>query len=212
MYGLTEAFRSTYLDPDQLDQRPDSIGKAIPNVEIMVLDKHGKQVGPNEQGQLVHRGALITRGYWKNPEKTNQVFKPNPVLDPHNQHLETVVYSGDIVRQDTEGFIYYVGRTDHMIKTKGYRVSPTEVEELFKNMEGIADCVATGYESKEDINLRVFLLLNSQKLSPEKIMKQCRRLFAFYLVPDDYVILKNFPLTPNGKVDRAMIIQEHNND
>ncbi len=209
MYGLTEAFRSTFLDPDEIDKRPDSIGKAIPNVEIFVLNKDGKECKPHEEGELVHRGALISKGYWNNPEKTAEVFRPNPLLGKANAHLETVVFSGDIVKKDEEGFLYYVGRKDHMIKTKGYRVSPTEVEELISNMEGISECVATGFEKNDEILLRVFVHLTDSSLTPDDIIRFCKRNFPFYLVPDEVIVVDHFPLTPTGKIDREKVIQEY---
>ncbi len=212
MYGLTEAFRSTFLDPSEIDRRPDSIGKAIPNVEVLVVNADGGECMPGEEGELVHRGALITRGYWNNPGKTAEVFRPNPLLGPDNRHLETVVYSGDTVRKDGEGFIYYVGRRDAMIKTKGYRVSPTEVEELFAGVPGVAECIACGYEKNDEILLRVFVTLSGRDASPAGILAQCRKQFPFYLVPDDLVVMRQFPLTANGKVDRARVVREYPND
>jgi len=212
MYGLTEAFRSTYLDPSQIDNRPDSIGKAVPNVQIMVVNTKGKECGPHEEGELVHRGALISKGYWNNPEKTRQVFRSNPLLSKKNTHLETVVFSGDIVKKDEEGFLYFIGRKDNMIKTKGYRVSPSEVEELINNFEGVAECIVTGYEKNETINLRAIIQLNDPEWTPEKVLMKCKQEFPFYLVPDDIVVRHNFPLTSNGKIDRTKIIQEYNNE
>lgn len=212
MYGLTEAFRSTYLEPSQLDKRPESIGKAVPNVQIMVLNKEGKECGPDEEGELVHRGALISKGYWNNQEKTAQVFRSNPLLFKKNAHLETVVFSGDIVKKDEDGFLYYVGRKDNMIKTKGYRVSPAEVEELLNNFAGVAECIVSGYEENDTINLRAFVQLNDSTWSSEKVLMMCKRKFPFYLIPDDIVIINNLPLTSNGKIDRNKIIKEYNND
>lgn len=211
MYGLTEAFRSTYLDPAQIDNHPESIGKAIPNVQIMVINKEGKECGPGEEGELVHRGALISKGYWNNPEKTQQVFKPNPLLSANNAHLETVVFSGDIVKRDGEGYIYFIGRKDNMIKTKGYRVSPSEVEELIYNFEGVAECVVTGYEEDDTIKLRAIIQLNDSELTSKTIHTKCKQEFPFYLVPDDIVVRDNFPLTSNGKIDRTKVIREHSN-
>jgi acyl-CoA synthetase (AMP-forming)/AMP-acid ligase II len=208
MYGLTEAFRSTFLDPREIDRRPGSIGKAVPNVEILVLDKDGRACGPDQEGELVHRGALISKGYWNSPEKTAEVFRPNPLLGEENAHLETVVFSGDIVKKDEEGFLYYVGRKDEMIKTKGYRVSPTEVEELISHLEGVHDCIATGFEQEDEILLRVFVTLNKETASRDAVMTACKQQFPFYLVPDDIVVRDGFPLTANGKIDRNRVIEE----
>ena len=209
MYGLTEAFRSTFLDPAEIDRRPDSIGKAIPNTDVFVVRPDGSECVPDEEGELVHRGALITKGYWNNPEKTAEVFRPNPLLGSGNRHLETVVFSGDIVRKDGEGFLYYVGRRDAMIKTKGYRVSPTEVEELFAGVEGVAECVASGYEKDDEILLRVFVTLSRPGATPAGILAQCKKQFPFYLVPDDLVVMPQFPLTANSKIDRTRVVREY---
>jgi len=130
MYGLTESFRSTYLPPDQLNIRPQSMGKAIPNVQILVINEDGEECAPNEPGELVHRGALVSLGYWNDPEKTAERFKPCPALPPEIPNTELAVWSGDQVMKDTEGYLYFIGRKDEMIKTSGYRVSPTEVEEI----------------------------------------------------------------------------------
>ncbi len=130
MYGLTEAFRSTYLPPEQVDLRPDSIGKAIPNAEILVLREDGSECAPDEPGELVHRGALVGQGYWNDADKTAERYKLLPGRPGGLMLPEYAVFSGDTVRRDAEGFLYFIGRRDEMIKTSGYRVSPTEVEEI----------------------------------------------------------------------------------
>ena len=134
MYGLTEAFRSTYLPPGEVDRRPDSIGKAIPNAEILVLRDDGSPCAPNEPGELVHRGALVGMGYWNDHEKTAERYKPLPSGTPGREAglvlPELAVFSGDTVRQDEDGFLYFIGRRDEMMKRSGYRVSPTEGEEV----------------------------------------------------------------------------------
>src|SRR5512135_1777653 len=150
MYGLTEAFRSTYLPPEQVDRRPDSIGKAIPNAEILVLREDGTPCAPNEPGELVHRGALVGMGYWNDPEKTAERYKPLPVHAPSREAglvlPEIAVFSGDTVRMDDEGFLYFIGRRDEMIKTSGYRISPTEIEEVVYATEQVGECAAFGVE------------------------------------------------------------------
>jgi acyl-CoA ligase (AMP-forming) (exosortase A-associated) len=134
MYGLTEAFRSTYLPPEDLDRRPTSMGRAIPNTEILVVNEHGQPCKPGEVGELVHRGPTVSLGYWGQPELTNKVLRPHPFVTSELQDGEKVCYSGDLVKTDNEGFLYYVGRRDTMIKSSGYRISPTEVEEaLFQS-------------------------------------------------------------------------------
>src|SRR5215469_9106821 len=134
MYGLTEAFRSTYLPPEELDRRPTSMGKAIPDTEILVLNENGERCAPGEVGELVHRGPTVSMGYWGNQEATDRVLRPNPLLPPEVGDCERVCYSGDLVRTDEDGFLYFVGRRDTMIKSSGFRISPTEVDEvLFKS-------------------------------------------------------------------------------
>ena len=131
MYGLTEAFRSTYLDPAEVDRRPDSIGKAIPNAEILVVRADGTPCEPGEEGELVHRGALVAMGYWNDRERTAERFKPAPGRE-RGIHDARSSRSGRATscKRDEEGFLYFVGRKDEMIKTSGYRVSPTEIEEV----------------------------------------------------------------------------------
>ena len=144
MYGLTEAFRSTYLPPEEVDRRPDSIGKAIPGAEVLVLRPDGTPCAVDEPGELVHRGALVSLGYWNDPERTAERFRPVPPVASGRPQPELAVWSGDIVRRDAEGFLYFIGRRDEMIKTSGYRVSPTEVEEEAYATGLVGDAVAVG--------------------------------------------------------------------
>ena len=130
MYGLTEAFRSTYLPPEELDRRPTSMGKAIPDTEILVLNDKGEICKPGEPGELVHRGPTVSLGYWNRPEDTARALRPNPLLPPELGDCERVCYSGDLVKTDEDGFLYFIGRRDTMIKSSGFRISPTEVEEV----------------------------------------------------------------------------------
>ena len=145
MYGLTESFRSTYLDPAQVDLRPDSIGRAIPNAEVLVLRPDGTRCAPDEPGELVHRGSLVALGYWNDPERTAARFRPVPGYDePWRAVPEPAVWSGDTVVRDADGYLYFVGRADEMIKTSGYRVSPTEVEEAALGTGLVREAVALG--------------------------------------------------------------------
>ena len=144
MYGLTEAFRSTYLPPEEIDRRPDSIGRAIPNAEILVLREDGTRCAANEAGELVHRGALVGMGYWNDCEKTAERYRPLPNHDKGQVLPEIAVFSGDTVRADEDGFLYFIGRRDEMIKTSGYRVSPTEIEEVLYGTRLVAEVAAFG--------------------------------------------------------------------
>ena len=144
MYGLTEAFRSTYLPPDEVDRRPGSIGKAIPGAEVRVVRNDGSPCQPNEPGELVHRGVHVTLGYWNDPASTAERYRPAPGQPPGLPMPEMAVWSGDTVKMDEEGFLYFIGRRDEMIKTSGYRVSPTEVEEVAYATAWVAECAAFG--------------------------------------------------------------------
>jgi acyl-CoA ligase (AMP-forming) (exosortase A-associated) len=208
MYGLTEAFRSTYLDPGEVDRRPDSIGKAIPNVWVEVINKNGKICEAGEVGELIHGGACVTKGYWNNPEMTAKVFRPNPMLPKENQFLDRVVYSGDLVKKDREGFLYYVGRKDAMIKKEGYRVSPTEVEELLMGHQDVFEAVTCGMESQTAKNEIVALVTAKGEIDVKELYKFCRQKAPEYLVPDRILIMDQFAKTETGKIDRPRVIKE----
>ena len=158
MYGLTEAFRSTYLDPAEVDRRPDSIGKAIPDAEILVVRPDGSPCDPGEEGELVHRGPHVALGYWNDPVRTAERFRPVPGRDEPWRTPELAVWSGDTVVTDDEGFLYFVGRKDDMIKTSGYRVSPTEIEEVAYATGLVRDAVALGVEDAT-LGQRVLLVV-----------------------------------------------------
>jgi acyl-coenzyme A synthetase/AMP-(fatty) acid ligase len=144
MYGLTEAFRATFLPPEEIDRRPDSIGKAIPNSEILVVRPDGSLCDADEPGELVQRGALVAQGYWNDAEKTAERFRALPGREPGLVLPEIAVFSGDTVRRDMDGFLYFIGRHDEMIKSSGYRISPNEVEEVLYGTGMIGECVAFG--------------------------------------------------------------------
>lgn len=210
MYGLTEAFRSTYLPPEQLDKRPDSVGRAIPNVEILVVNSRGEECAPGEPGELVHRGALITRGYWNDPEKTKKVFRRNPLLNQQDHLNEIVVYSGDLVKKDEEGFLYFISRRDEMIKTSGYRVSPTEVEEVLIEIPGVSDAVVFGKEIETTEQVIVSVVETNHLSNDKKILiQECRKRLPGYMVPHEIHFEKAFKKTANGKIDRSFIKEKY---
>ena len=210
MYGLTEAFRSTYLDPAEVDRRPDSIGKAIPNAEILVVRPDGTPCEPGEEGELVHRGGLVALGYWNDPEKTAVRFKPAPGRDPGIQHPELAVWSGDIVRADEDGFLYFVGRNDEMIKTSGYRVSPTEIEEVVYGTGLVRDAVALGVDDPR-LGQRIVLVASAaegRQLDKAQLLDVLKRQLPLYMVPSDVIVRGELPRSPNNKFDRNLIRQE----
>lgn len=216
MYGLTEAFRSTYLPPEEVDRRPDSIGKAIPNAEILVLREDGSECGPDEPGELVHRGALVGQGYWNDPEKTAERYKPLPAgLGGRVAGLvlpEMAVFSGDTVRRDAEGYLYFVGRRDEMIKTSGYRVSPTEVEEILYATRLVGECAAFGVDHAtlgQAIQVIATPPAGAAELDLPSLLAECRKHMPAYMVPAGVEALPGpLPRNPNGKIDRKALATE----
>jgi acyl-CoA ligase (AMP-forming) (exosortase A-associated) len=209
MYGLTEAFRSTFLDPVEVDRRPDSIGKAIPNAEILVVREDGSLCHPGEQGELVHRGALVAMGYWNDPERTAARFRPVPGREGGICTEETAVFSGDLVKRDEDGFLYFVGRTDEMIKTSGYRVSPTEIEEVAYATGLVGEAVALGVED-EHLGQHIVLAASAVngRLDPDALLAQLRRKLPRYMLPKHVVVRSSLPRSPNNKFDRNRLRQE----
>ncbi|WP_165984844.1 acyl-CoA ligase (AMP-forming), exosortase A system-associated [Streptomyces sp. YIM 98790] len=204
MYGLTEAFRSTYLDPAEAGRRPDSIGRAVPNAEVLVVRPDGTPCAPGEHGELVHRGALVALGYWNDPERTAQRFRPAPGRPPTGRP-EIAVWSGDTVYRDEEGFLYFVGRDDEMIKTSGYRVSPTEIEEAAYATGLAAEAVAFGVE---DPRLGSHIVLAARPAdaagaSAENLSRALARELPAYMMPRRIELLPRLPRTANGKFDRV---------
>jgi acyl-CoA synthetase (AMP-forming)/AMP-acid ligase II len=209
MYGLTEAFRSTYLDPAQVDRRPNSIGKAIPNAEIVVARPDGSRCEPGEEGELVHRGPLVALGYWGDPVRTAERFKPTPGEQPDWRTPEVAVWSGDTVVADEEGYLYFVGRRDEMIKTSGYRVSPTEVEEVAYDSGLVRDAVALGVDDAR-LGQRIVLLATpaNGQLDPPSLIAHMRRKLPLYMVPAAVEVRHKLPRSPNGKFDRTLLKSE----
>ncbi|MCP5372645.1 MAG: acyl-CoA ligase (AMP-forming), exosortase A system-associated [Hyphomicrobiales bacterium] len=210
MYGLTEAFRSTFLDPAEVDRRPDSIGKAIPNAEILVVRPDGTPCQPGEQGELVHRGALVSLGYWNDPERTAQRFKPAPGQPEGIVNPELAVFSGDLVRTDEEGFLYFVSRNDEMIKTSGYRVSPTEVEDVIYASGLAGECVALGIPHPV-LGQGIVVVATAPEgggLDPEALLTHCKQQMPQYMVPTVIVPRDAIPRSPNGKMDRKALAAE----
>jgi acyl-CoA ligase (AMP-forming) (exosortase A-associated) len=213
MYGLTEAFRSTYLPPEEVDRRPDSIGKAIPNAEILVLREDGSECAPDEPGELVHRGALVGMGYWGDAEKTAERYRLLPVgvggREAGLQIPEVAVYSGDTVRRDADGFLYFIGRRDEMMKTSGYRVSPTEVEEVLYATRLVGECVAFGVDHPtlgQAIQVIASAPDGSAAVDADALLAQCRVHMPAYMVPHGIEGAQGpLPRNPNGKIDRKQL-------
>ena len=204
MYGLTESFRSTYLPPSEVDLRPDSMGKAIPNVEVMVVADDGSLCGAGEVGELVHRGPLVSLGYWNDPERTAARFRPAPGQPAELPNPELAVWSGDSVKMDDAGFLYFVGRKDDMIKTSGYRVSPAEIEEVVYDSGLVAEVAALGV-ANERLGQSIVLLAkpkNAGDQPTEALLEHMRVQVPNYMVPHAVHWRDSLPRNANGKLDR----------
>jgi acyl-CoA ligase (AMP-forming) (exosortase A-associated) len=211
MYGLTEAFRSTYLPPEELDRRPDSIGKAIPNAEIMVVREDGTPCSPGEPGELVHRGSLVALGYWNDPEKTAERYRPAPGREHKIPLQEIAVWSGDTVRMDDEGFLYFVGRKDDMIKTSGYRVSPTEVEEVLYGTGLVGHAAAIGIPHPvlgQAIVAVVSPAEGRDNVAVQALLDACKNTLPTFMVPAHVHVQRTLPRNPNGKIDRKQLAHD----
>ena len=203
MYGLTEAFRSTYLPPDEVDRRPTSMGKAIPDCEILVINDRGQLCKPGEIGELVHRGPTVSLGYWGRPEDTNRTLRSNPLLPPELGDCERVCYSGDLVKMDEDGFLYYIGRRDAMIKTSGFRVSPTEVEEVIFQSGDVRQAAVIGIpDDSLGQAIKAFVVArDGDQPDVDKLISHCAGRLPRYMVPMTIEVLEELPKTTSGKVD-----------
>jgi len=203
MYGLTEAFRSTYLPPEELDRRPTSIGKAIPNTEIFLINDEGKPCKPGEIGELVHRGPTVALGYWGYPEWTAKVFRRNPLSKPEMNEGEKVCYSGDLATMDENGFLYIVGRRDSMIKSSGFRISPTEVEEVIFQSGKVRSAAVIGIPDEIlGQSIKAFVVAKDSEIPDSAaIIDFCAANLPRHMVPKSLEYLPELPLTSSGKVD-----------
>jgi acyl-CoA synthetase (AMP-forming)/AMP-acid ligase II len=207
MYGLTEAFRATYLPPEEIDRGPACIGRAIPNTDIWIIDENGNEVAPGESGELIQRGPTVSLGYWADDSKTASVFKPNPLAPPEVREKDLVVYSGDLVTRGEDGFFYFIGRRDELIKTQGFRVSPGEIEDLLTSIPGVSEAVAFGVPD-DLLGQRIEAIVSvngSQSTTVEFIRGEFAKAAPHYLMPKNIHILPSLPKTATGKIDRSAL-------
>lgn len=207
MYGLTEAFRSTYLPPKEINKRPTSIGKAIPDATILVVNSDGNETKDNEEGELVHYGPHVSLGYWNAPEKTAIRFKPLPDKLASKYGFDLAVWSGDTVTKDSEGFLYFVGRKDDMIKSSGYRISPSEIEDLIYQHESVAEVAAIGIKH-DTLGQAIVLIIkpsNIEQFDSASLLKYCQKKLPNFMQPKSIQIKNSLPRNPNGKINRKAL-------
>ncbi len=207
MYGLTEAFRSTFLDPELVDSHPTSMGKAIPHAEILVIGDDGAVTADGEEGELVHCGPLVAQGYWQDPERTAERYKPAPVA---SEYGGIAVWSGDRVRREADGLLYFVGRRDAMIKSAGNRISPQEIEDAALGTGLVAEAVALGIPD-ERLGHAVHLVVRAapgtsgaDEALPRKLMQELPN----FMQPKQIHWREVMPISPNGKIDRTGLYTE----
>jgi amino acid adenylation domain-containing protein len=202
MYGLTECKRCTYLPPKDIDRKPSSVGIAIPNTEMWIVDEDGNKVGPDTVGQLVIRGATVMKGYWEKPESTAKKLKPGPIPG------EQVLYTGDYCKIDEEGYLYFVGRMDDIIKSRGEKVAPKEVENMLMNIPGVKEAAVIGVP--DDIlgqAVKAFVVFEQGVTMNEKqLQKECQCRLENFMVPKYIVEVPSLPKTDTGKIKKTGLL------
>jgi amino acid adenylation domain-containing protein len=201
MYGLTECKRCTYLPPEDLERKPLSVGIAIPNTEMWIVDAEDRRVGPEVVGQLVIRGATVMKGYWGKPEATAKKLKPGPLPG------EQVLYTGDYCRMDAEGYLYFVGRGDEIIKSRGEKVAPKEVENVLVNIPGVREAAVIGVPDELlGQAVKAFVVIEQGRTINEKeLQRECQKRLENFMVPKHIVIVPSLPRTDTGKLSKSTL-------
>jgi acyl-CoA ligase (AMP-forming) (exosortase A-associated) len=211
MYGLTEAFRSTYLVPTEILNRPASMGKAIPNAQILVINQQGEICQSHEEGELVHKGIHVAMGYWQAEEKTAEKFRQLPANLRQDYGDEIVVWSGDRVRTDEQGFLYFIGRNDDMIKSSGYRISPAEIEELLYAEPSISEVAAIGIPHPR-LGQAILLIIkpsSETQFDETQLIQYCKKHLPNYMQPHSVKLVDSLPRNPNGKINRKLLSTQY---
>jgi amino acid adenylation domain-containing protein len=201
MYGLTECKRVSYLPPDQIDIRPTSVGRGMPNEEVYIVDEKGQRLPAGAVGELVVRGSNVMKGYWELPRETEERLKPGPFPG------EKVLYTGDLFRMDEEGYLYFIGRKDDIIKTRGEKVSPKEVEDVLYSLPGIAEAAVVGLPDEllgQSIRA-VVTLRDGTRLTEQDVLRHCAERLENFMVPQSVVFAASMPKTGSGKINKRMI-------
>ncbi len=206
MYGFTEAFRATYLPPSELKARPKSIGKAVPHAKVMVVDSEGREQPPYKIGELIQSGPLVSAGYWRDLEGTQQKFRTRPAYAD-----DKIVYawSGDLCHTDEEGYLYFVSRRDDQVKLNGHRTSPSEIERTLVQCEWIQEACILCVPHSRFGHVAIAFVVTNNKVDANDLTNWCRRELPSYLVPDKWYFVANLPTSPNNKIDRHTLLQQH---
>jgi acyl-CoA synthetase (AMP-forming)/AMP-acid ligase II len=204
MYGLTECKRVLYLPPEQLDVRPESVGIPIPGTEAWIEDDAGARLPPGEVGELVVRGAHVMQGYWNDPAATAERLRPG------RWPWERVLATGDLFRQDNEGFLYFVARRDDILKSRGEKVAPREVEAVLHRVDGVRTAAVVGAPDRllGEAIVAYVVLHDQADLTPAQLRRHCATHLEDYMVPARIELRESLPTTPNGKVDRQALTEE----
>ena len=211
MFGLTECKRVCYLPPEELHRRPDSVGMAMPNCEVRVIVETGEDVAPGQTGELVVRGSNVMQGYWNDQELTDKTYKPG------RYRADQILYSGDYFRKDKEGYLYFLGRKDDMIKSKGERVSPKEIENIIHGLEGVLEVAVVGIpdEILGQAIAAFIVIAKTAQLTEKQIRRYCAERMESFMLPQYIQLVRELPKTPNGKVDKkqlALMEEMHDGD
>lgn len=202
MYGLTECARAAYLEPEELERRQGSVGKAIPGTEAVVVDPEGREVAAGTVGELVVRGPHLMRGYWENPAATEAVLRPDPKTGVPQLH------TGDLFRTDADGFLYFVGRKDDMLKVRGEKVAPREVEAALCTCPGVVEAVVWGEPDPVQGNLlRAAVVACDPALAERDLLRHCARILPDYMVPRTVGFREELPKTASGKIARRLLVE-----
>jgi len=199
MYGLTECKRVAYLPPEELDRRPGSVGIAIPNTEVWVVDEEGNRVGPGVVGELVVRGAHVMQGYWEKPEETAKVYRLG------RYPAERILYTGDLFKTDEDGFLYFVGRKDDIIKSRGEKVAPKEVENVLYALEGVVEAAVIGVPDPIlGQAIKAFIVpAKDIALTERDVLRHCAAHLEDFMVPKHVEFRDNLPKTSSGKIKKT---------
>lgn len=200
-YGMTETFRTTYLPPEEVDRRPGSMGRPMPDTDVLIVDDEGRPVPVGEVGELVHRGSTIALGYWNDPATTAQTFRVNPVRPDGAPGAERVVYSGDMVRRDEDGFLYYVSRRDRLIKTMGFRVGPDEIADALYASGQVHEAIVDAEPDAERGSRIIAYIVLRDSGSLDLVKRYCRAELPEYAQPARYEVRSDLPRLAGGKHD-----------